>query len=258
MRTNHHTVVITGATSGIGKAFALEYARKGFDLILTGRRRDELQHVADTLSRHYPIKAGIFAGDLSDPSNRNALSSMIENTGIIDVLINNAGFGIDRPFYGNSLDDIRSMINTHVLATTELTHAVLPGMMRRRKGTIINVSSLVVFTPALTRCLYFSTKSFVHCFTEALSMEMHPYGIKVQSLCPGLTRTDFHRDMKEEEKKKKFKLLDFACPEKVVSHSLKTLESGSVTCIPGLMNKLLYMLARLLPLRFQAIFVNHQ
>ena len=257
MRPYHHTAVITGATSGIGKAFALEYARKGFDLIVTGRRQDELQHVADILARHYPIRVWIFAGDLSDPANRSALSSMIEKAGIVDVLINNAGFGIDRPFYGNSLDDIRSMINTHVLATTELTHAVLPGMMKRRKGTIINVSSLGIFTPALTRCLYFSTKSFVHCFTEALSMEMHPYGIKVQSLCPGLTRTDFHRNMKEEEKQKKFKLLDFGCPEKVVSQSLKTLGNGSVICIPGLVNKLLYMLSRLLPLRFQAILANY-
>jgi short-subunit dehydrogenase len=174
---------------------------------------------------------------------------MIQQAGEIDVLINNAGFGIDHPFHGNSLGDIRSMISTHILAVSELTHIVLPGMMRRRRGTIINVSSLGAFTPGLTRSLYFSTKSFVHYFTVSLFMEVRSFGIKVQSLCPGMTRSNFHRNLQKEELEKKFGLLKFTTPEEVVFQSLKTLEKGWVLCIPGTANKLFYIIAKCLPSR---------
>jgi short-subunit dehydrogenase len=249
MEPHHHTAVITGATSGIGKAFASEFAKKGFDLIITGRRKEELLKVANTLAYDYNIRVKTFAGDLADPRNRLALCQMIQQEGEIDVLINNAGFGIDRPFHGNTLDDIRSMISTHILAISELTHIVLPGMINRRKGTIINVSSLGAFTPGLTSGMYFSTKSFVHYFTLSLFMEIRSFGIKVQSLCPGLTRSDFHRHLRNEELEKKFRLLKFMTPEEVVIQSLKALEKGGVLCIPGTVNKLLFIIAKCLPSR---------
>jgi short-subunit dehydrogenase len=249
METHQHTAVITGATSGIGKAFAAEFAKKGLDLIITGRRKEELLKVADTLSQDYGIRAETFAGDLSDSKNRLALCLMIQQAGNIDVLINNAGFGIDCPFYRNSLNDIRSMIDTHITATAELTNSVLPGMIYRRQGTIINVSSLGAFTPGLTRSMYLSTKSFVHYFSESLFLEVRSFGIKVQSLCPGLTFSDFHRNLQNEELKKKFRLLKFMTPEEVVFQSLKALEKGWVLCIPGTVNKLFFIIAKCLPSR---------
>ena len=249
MEPHHHTAVITGATSGIGKAFASAFAEKGFDLIITGRRKEDLLKVVNTLSSGYGIRVETFVGDLADPLNRLALCQMIQQAGEIEVLINNAGFGIDRPFHGNSIDEIRSMISTHILATSELTHIVLPGMMNRKKGTIINVSSLGAFTPGLTRSMYFSTKSFVHYFTVSLFIEVRSFGIKVQSLCPGLTRSDFHRNLQNEELQKKFRLLKFSTPEEVVSQSLKTLEKGRVMCIPGTVNKLFFIIAKCLPSR---------
>ncbi len=249
MEPYHHTAVITGATSGIGNAFATEFAKKGFDLIITGRRKEELLKVANTLSNDNDIRVEIFVGDLADPRNRLALCQMIQQAGEIDVLINNAGFGIDRPFHGNSLDDIRSMISTHILATSELTHIVLPGMMNRKKGTIINVSSLGAFTPGLTRSMYFSTKSFVHYFSMSIFMELRSFGIKVQSLCPGLTCSDFHRNLQNEELEKKFRLLKFMTPKEVVFQSLKALEKDRVLCIPGAINKLFFIIAKCLPSR---------
>jgi short-subunit dehydrogenase len=212
--------------------------------------------VARTLSFGYGIRVETFTGDLADSRNRLALCKMLLQAGDIDVLINNAGFGIDRPFEGNSLDEVRSMISTHILATTELTHTVLPAMIRRRKGTIINVSSLAAFTPGLTESMYLSTKSFVHYFSESLFMEVRSYGIRVQSLCPGLTRSDFHRDLQNEELQKKFRLLKFMSPEKVVHLSLKELEKGWVLCIPGTANKLLYIIAKFLPSRFLMIIAG--
>ncbi|MCX6245910.1 MAG: SDR family oxidoreductase [Bacteroidetes bacterium] len=249
MKTICHTAVITGATSGIGKAFATEFAKQGLDLIITGRREEELLKVADDLSSGYNVRIETFIGDLADPDNRLALCRMIKQAGMIDVLINNAGFGFDRTFHGSSLDDIRSMISTHIMATTEITYAVLPGMISRRKGTIINVSSLAAFLPGLTRTMYLSTKSFIHYFTESLFMEVRSFGIRVQSLCPGMTHSDFHRYIENPALNRKFHLVKFMTPESVVSVSLKELEKGWVLCIPGSVNKLFYILAKCLPSR---------
>ena len=132
-------------------------------------------------------------------------------------------------------------------ATIELIHAVLPGMIKRRRGTIINVSSLGAFIPGLTRSLYLGTKSFVHYFTEALSAEISPFGIRVQSLCPGMTVSDFHRNICYNEMEKSKRQLPFMTPEEVVSSSLRSLEKGCTLCIPGAINKLFYIVAKLLP-----------
>ena len=248
METQQHTAIITGATSGIGKAFAHRFAENGFDLIITGRRPEELKNVAKTLSSTYNINVSTFIGDLTDPQIRLNLCNLIKKVGNIDVLINNAGFGIDRPFYGTCITDISSMISTHIVATTEITHAVLPEMIRQRKGIIINVSSLGAFIPGLTRSMYLATKSFVHYFTESLSMEVRQFGITVQSLCPGMTRSDFHRNHTNAELEKKFELIKFMTPEEVVDQSLKALNKRCVLCIPGTLNKLFFVIAKSLPL----------
>jgi len=248
MKTQQHTAIITGATSGIGKAFANRFAENGFNLIITGRRPEELTNVAKTLSDTYNIIVTTFIGDLTDPQIRLNLCNLIKKTKNIDVLINNAGFGIDLPFYGTCITDISSMISTHIVATTEITHAVLPKMIRQRKGAIINVSSLGAFIPGLTRSMYLATKSFVHYFTESLSMEVRQFGIKVQSLCPGMTSSDFHRNHNNAELEKKFELIKFMTPKEVVDQSLKALKKGRVLCIPGALNKLFFVIAKSLPL----------
>ena len=247
METKNPIAVITGATSGIGKEFASRFAEKGYDLVITGRRKIQLKEVAKSISSQSGIHVEVSTGDLSNRLYRQRLCTRIRALGNVDVLVNNAGFGINQAFQKTGIDEIRSMIDTHTVATVELIHAVLPGMTGRRRGTIINVSSLGAFIPGFTRSLYLGTKCFNHYFTEALSTELVPLGIRLQSLCPGMTTSDFHRHIHDGNLEKKMGLLPFMSPEDVVSTSLKSLDSGRVLCIPGAMNKVLYLLAKILP-----------
>jgi uncharacterized protein len=248
MKTQHLTAVITGATSGIGKSFANKLAERGFDLILTGRRKEELQHVATDISETYHVNVETYIGDLTDTKCRSEISARIKTAGI-DVLVNNAGFGIDHAFHNIGLADIRSMIMTHDLAAVEFIHAALPGMIRQRKGIIINVSSLGLFFPGITRSLYLATKSFLHFFTKALSIEVYPYGIRLQSLCPGMTYTDFHERARKNNQNGKIKSLNFMSPDRVVEISLKSLKNGNIICIPGNLSRLMVLIVKALPIK---------
>ena len=247
METQHLLAVITGATSGIGRSFAHKLAEKGYDLILTGRRMKELETVAENISDAFRVKVKILIGDLSDATSRKEISEIIKSAGKIDVLVNNAGFGIDHAFHKIGVEDIRSMVMTHDLAAVEFIHAALPGMMSHRKGIIINVSSIGLFFPGFTRSLYLATKSFLHYFTKALSLEVYPYGIRLQSLCPGMTSTDFHERARKNDPNSKIKNLNFMSPDRVVEISLKSLKNGNLICIPGKLNKLLVILVKALP-----------
>jgi uncharacterized protein len=248
METKRPIALITGATSGIGKEFAFRLAASGYDLIITGRRETELNNVADSITSEYKARVEVIAGDLAGRQYRLRLCRRAIRADDIDVLVNNAGFGIDHEFQTISIDEIRSMIFTHMLATVELIHAVLPGMIKRHSGTIINVSSLAAFIPGFSRSIYLGTKSFVHYFTEALSTEIGTFGIRLQSLCPGMTVSDFHRNCSEKPGKG-MHLLPFMTPNEVVTKSFRSLEMGYTLCIPGACNKMLYLIARLLPTR---------
>jgi uncharacterized protein len=247
METQKLTALITGATSGIGKSFACKLAERGYDLILTGRRKEELQKVTEFIKATFGVKVEKFIGDLSDTRCRTEISERIKSHGKIDVLVNNAGFGIDHAFYRIGLEDIRSMVMTHDMAALEFIHAVIPGMIIRRQGIIINVSSIGAFVPGFTRSLYLASKSFLHYFTKALSMEVYPYGIRLQSLCPGMTYSDFHLRARKENINGKLNTLNFMSPDHVVDISLKSLKNGNVICIPGFLNKLMVLLAKVLP-----------
>lgn len=239
--------LITGATSGIGKSFAYKLAEKGYHLILVGRRELELNAVARDLKKNYKVRVEVMVGDLSLTKFRTNIVQKIKSTASIDFLVNNAGFGIDHDFYQIKIKDLRSMVMTHDMATIEFTHAVLPGMLKRKKGRIINVSSLGAFIPGFTRSLYLATKSFVHYFTKALSIELKPHGIKVQSLCPGMTQTDFHDRDNTNTIKENSKFLNYMMPDKVTRISLQSLENGKTICIPGFINKIIVLLAKILP-----------
>ncbi|PLW99526.1 MAG: short-chain dehydrogenase [Marinilabiliales bacterium] len=241
------TALITGATSGIGKSFAYKLAEKGYHLILVGRRELELNSVANDLKETYKVHVDVMVGDLSLAKFRKSIAQKIKSNSSVDFLVNNAGFGIDHDFFQIKVKDLRSMVMTHDMATIELTHAVLPGMLKRKKGRIINVSSLGAFIPGFTRSLYLATKSFIHYFTKALSIELKPHGIKVQSLCPGMTLTDFHDRDKTNAIKENSKFLNYMMPDKVAKISLHSLENGKTICIPGFINKIIVLIAKILP-----------
>ncbi len=250
METRHPLAVVTGASSGIGRAFAQRLASEGYDMIITNRHLPELESVAEPLRAMYGIKVTCYAGDLGDAEYRAYLSRKVKEAGPVTMLVNNAGFGIDKPIGRIPLDRILSMINTHNLAPVELIHAVLPDMVKNKKGIIINVSSLCAFFPGLSRTIYAATKSFLHQFSVGLNLELAPYGIYVQSLCPGLVKTNFIEALESESLEKKFEHMKFMEPEVVVNASLKAVKKHRALCIPGIQYHLSYIASRLLPLGF--------
>jgi short-subunit dehydrogenase len=152
--------------------------------------------------------------------------------------VNCAGFGGGERFCDEKLEHQLKMIQVHIAATVQLVHAVLPGMVKRKKGNIITVSSLSAFIPSPGSSIYAATKSFLNSFMESIHMEVSKYGVKVQSLCPGLTHTEFHTRLKKEGKRSGLnRAIPFMEPDDVIEYSLKCLKKGKVVCIPGCFNK---------------------
>lgn len=160
--------LITGATSGIGAAFARKLANQNYDLILTGRREEKINSLAEELRNQYKVKVEVIIAELSDDATVNALVTKIKNLDNLEILINNAGFGVGGKFFQEDITPYEKMISVHVTATMKLTHAALPKMLAQKKGVIINVSSIVGFFPWMRSIVYAATKAFINLFTEAL------------------------------------------------------------------------------------------
>lgn len=185
--------LITGASGGIGEAFARRLSREGHNLVLAARSKDKLITLCNELAEKCHIKAHHFAIDLTEPDAHSRLFHETNENGIeIDWLINNAGFGSMGDFAALPLERELEMINLNVRCLVGLTHRYLQGMRGRRQGTIINVSSAAGFQPIPFMANYAATKAFVTSFSEAIAEENRPYGIRVLALCPGSTETNFH------------------------------------------------------------------
>jgi short-subunit dehydrogenase len=187
------TVLITGASSGIGEAFADAFAAEGFDLVITARREERLHAVAERIAQQRHSRVDVIPCDLRDQDAPARLCAAIEERGlIIDALVNNAGFGVSGGFTSCSWQAHAAMLQVMVCAVAELTYRLLPGMVDRRYGRIVNVASLagVAATPAGT--VYGAAKTFVVRFSQSLSREVSRHGVHVTAVCPGLTRTGFH------------------------------------------------------------------
>jgi short-subunit dehydrogenase len=179
--------LITGASAGLGAEFARQCAARGDELVLVARRRERLEALAAQIGGGEVITA-----DLAAPGAAEQLMRDVEARGLaVSTLINNAGFGLTGRFAGLPLDRQREMIDLNIGALVELTHLVLPGMIERGAGAILNVASTAAFQPGPGFAVYFATKSFVLSFTEALHQELKRTNIKVSALCPGPTRTEF-------------------------------------------------------------------
>jgi short-subunit dehydrogenase len=227
--------LITGASSGLGLAFAERLAADGYDLMLVARRRDRLEALAKRL-RAKGGKVEVIGADLAD---RTALK-MIEARLTADppaLLVNNAGFGGYGPFIDIDPNLLDQQIAVHITALTHLTRAALPGMVARGGGAIINVASSFAFTasikmPTRKRANYAATKAFINTFTELLSHELEGTGVKVQALCPGVVRTEFHDQLGG--RPEGVPVLD---PAEVVGASIAGLAMGEVICVPQLPDK---------------------
>ena len=249
------TALVTGATSGIGRAYAESFARKGYDLIITGRRMDKLNAFAHELREEYGICVRIIKAELSEDEDIQKLTKVIESHDNISVLVNNAGYGSGVEFCKNNLAAHMRMLQVHVVVSVKLIYAVLPQMINRKEGTIINVSSLGAYMPAPGSSMYSATKLFLKSFTESLYMEVHQHGIKVQCICPGFTHSDFHK-RREDDRVRKANSLMWMEADAVVEESLKSLEKKTIVCVPGIINKLLIILAAMVPRKLYYFFME--
>jgi short-subunit dehydrogenase len=188
------TALITGASSGIGEAFAEVFAAEGFDLAITARREDRLQAVAERLRNTYGARIDVFVSDLSKRNAVEQLCAEVAAKGIqVDALVNNAGYGVPGSYAASPWERHDAFLQVLVTAVTELTHRLLPGMLERQYGRIINVASLAGLVPAPAgHTLYGAAKAFLIKFSEALSNEVRRHNVHVTALCPGFTWSEFH------------------------------------------------------------------
>lgn len=235
-------VLITGATSGIGAEFAKRFAAKNYDLIITGRRESKIKALAEELTTKYKINVEVIISELTNDKDLIFLEQKILTTKNIEILINNAGFTQRGLFVQGDLAFFEDYIKVHAIATMRLTKAALVNMLPNKNGIIINVSSMGSFIPFPNNCVYVSSKAFVSLFSETLSLELKVSGIKIQSLCPGMTATDIFEKMGEDPiaiANSRSWFYKVMTSEEVVNASLKCLEKNKTVCIPGFRNKLL-------------------
>ncbi len=235
--------LITGASSGIGAAFARKLAGAGFRLILVARRGERLEKLASGL----PTACEPLIADLSWPEDRRRVAARIATEPDLELLINNAGLGTLGRFWEADLSGQREMHEVHVTATLELTHAALPLLIARGRGAVINVASVAAFARSPSNVSYCATKAWMLAFTEGLALELGTVGspVQVQALCPGFTITEFHETMGV-SRKTIAKSLWMSAGD-VVEASLDGLRKRRIVVIPGWKYRLFVSVLGLLP-----------
>lgn len=191
---SRRTALITGASAGIGSALARVFAANGFDLVLTARRADRLESLAQDLRARHRCAVHVIAADLADPAAPAHIFQEVTRAGLsVDALVNNAGYGLPGRFLQSSWEQHRDFVQVMVTAVADLCHRFAPGMVDRERGWIINVGSLAGIVPGSAgHTLYGASKSFVIRFSQSLALELLPHGIHVTALCPGFTYSEFH------------------------------------------------------------------
>jgi uncharacterized protein len=238
------TTLITGASSGIGEAFARKLAARGRNVLLVARSEDKLITLCNELGRSNSIRAQYMAIDLRLPDSPAKLFEETQRRGlVIDMLINNAGFGSFGDFAKLELAREMSMLDLNIKSLVELTHRFLVGMRERKQGTIINVASTAGFQGVPFMATYAATKAFVLSFSEALWEENRPYGIHVMALCPGVTETNFFEAARGEKPPARMA----ESPEDVVETALRGLEGKKSHIVSGWINLLMIEAERFVP-----------
>ncbi len=225
--------VVTGASSGIGAVFARRLAERGYDLVLAARRRDRLETLAEELGRRFGVGAEPFPADLADDGDLRRLEARVVAAPNLAFLVNNAGFGTKGLIWEADPEGQDRMHRLHVMATVRLARAALPGMVARKAGCVVNVSSAAAFAQNPGNVSYCATKAWMNSFTEGLYLELKSVGspVRVQALCPGFTVTEFHDVLGADRK-----LIPagwWMPAEAVVDASFRGLERGKWLLVPG-------------------------
>ena len=239
------TAVITGASSGIGKEFAVQLAARGYDLLLVARREHLLANLKTEIEAKYGVAVETVICDLADPAQVRKLEERLERIENLEYMVNNAGFGQEGTYPDVDPDRETAMIQVHVTALVRLARAALVPMCRRKKGFLINLASVVSFLHGTNCAQYMATKAYVLSFSKSISCDVAPHGVRVQALCPGLTHTGFHDSATMKSSVKKIApSIAWLNAEYVVRCSLKALRSRwhRVVCIPSFRYKLVLLL----------------
>lgn len=247
------TALVTGPTAGIGRSFAHQLAEQGHDLVLVARDRPRLESEAEQLRSSYGVRVEVLPADLTDREQLATVEARLaDRDRPVDLLVNNAGFGLKKRFLDNTADEEQAMLDVLVTAVMRLSHAALGPMSERGSGGLINVSSVAAFLP---RGSYSAAKAWVNSFSEWAANEYRPQGITVTCLCPGFTRTEFHERMKVRgDSAPSFMWLD---ADELVAQALKDHAKGRVYSVPGAQYKAITTVARIVPngvlQRFQSL-----
>jgi uncharacterized protein len=237
------TSLITGATAGIGHEFAVQLAARGDDLILVARDAARLESVAEELRRAHQVEVEVLPADLVDRDDLARVEARLaDRDRPVDLLVNNAGFGLKKRFLDNSADEETAMLEVLVTSVLRLSHAALGAMAERGHGGIINVSSVAAFLP---RGTYSAAKAWVNQFSEWAHLEYRSRGVTVMALCPGFTKTEFHQRM-QVTRGDGFMWLD---ADFLVRKSLEDFAKGRAYSIPGAQYKTIIALTKAIPNR---------
>jgi hypothetical protein len=256
VKSQQHWALVTGATSGIGLALANELASAGMAIALVARDSERLAQAAADLERLHGVACKTLAVDLSKPESPQHLAAWLQREGIeVDTLVNNAGFANFGSFDALSLRAELDQIQLNVTAVTHLTKLLLPAMLSRGRGAVLNVASTSGFNPAPLMATYNATKAFVLYFTEALAAELKGSGVRVTALCPGYTSTGFQAraGMQDSEWVRSQKGM---APAEVARKAIVGMRRGRVIVVPGLINRVMAFLPRLLP-RGWTVYITH-
>jgi short-subunit dehydrogenase len=242
----NESVLITGASSGIGLELARQFAKHHHPLVLVARVQSELQTISAELSREHGVEVQFIAKDLQNPDAPQEIFNAITAYGMsIDILVNNAGLGQRGRFWETPLDRDIAMMRVNAEAVVRMTKLFLPGMIDRRRGRILNTASVAAFEPGPLMAIYHATKAFVLSFSEALATEVEDTGVRVTALCPGATDTDFFAKAHMVDTRV-FQKAQVMSPQEVAALGYDALMRGDRVYVPGAMNKTLVFSRRLL------------
>jgi len=243
------TALVTGASSGIGLELATLLARNRHDLVLVARSRERLEAIGRGLTEEFGVAVTVLVKDLAQSAAPDEIAGGLAARSLsIDILVNNAGFGVYGPFAETPLPNELEMIQVNVTALTALTKLLLPGMLARRRGRILNVASTAAFQPGPLMAVYYATKAYVLSFSEALANETAGSGVTVTALCPGPTVTEFQKQAGLEKTRLFNGPLVMRAPE-VARAGYDGMLRGKRVVIPGLMNVALVEALRVTPRR---------
>ena len=254
------TALVTGASAGIGTAFADVFAKYGFNLILTARREDRLKAVASAIEAKHRVKTVVIAAGLADPAAPARLVNDIKAQGLrVDALINNAGYGVPGVYAGSKWEDQRDFIQVLMTAPCELAHRVVPDMIARKRGYIVNIASLAGMVPGSAgSTLYGASKSFMIQFSRSLHLELEKEGVNVTAVCPGFTYSEFHDVTGARAIVSKMPSWMWMGADAVAREGVDATERGEIVHVTGRVNRAIKALVTTLPDRLALRLVQRR